>query len=300
IHELSVHKVSVTLPNPCFQQLGVYHKPNNEGFSVDIWNFSFDILAFQEHEMIIFWDFNLDVLGKMRHLLSDQLSILLLDNREVLLIDSCGLSVFKIPTLFQHENGVIPVLPDHEVDIDAPVMDFAHPPPRPYKDIHIPVSSLMPTRYGHRYFYVLARSPGGNIIHDIYAITETLRDDMPRKVPIIRYSYCPGSKELPLSYDNVSNDLQIRSCDRFGTVAWSNGSDEGSVHPGVFISTARIQSIPIAQGGHYTPHGDVRWLWRPDLSLTFLDFSLCPASGRLCIITLEGEVRILDYLAPYN
>ncbi|KAG6819136.1 hypothetical protein H0H93_015029 [Arthromyces matolae] len=211
-----------------------------------------------------------------------------MNETEVLIVDPDGLSLYKMPPLFDHQNGVTTAFDEHEIPEATPMMFFAHPSSRQGCEIEIPSLGWMPLRKGRQYFYIVSHCDSDLFSHDIYAIIKTNHDEMPEKIPVIRHSYHPDP--------TPAYNSQIRFCEDFATIAWSREE------LGISIFTAKITDLPLGKGGDLVPQGTTSWLWKGPESypLDSYRFSLCPASGRLCIITEIGEVRVLDYLAPYN
>ncbi|KAG6915024.1 hypothetical protein DXG01_013882 [Tephrocybe rancida] len=295
--EISVHRVGVTHTTPDFEEIGVYKKKDMAPIVMDAFSCSKDMFVFLQGNSVIYWDFYANKAAVDTHLMTKHSAVQQIGGNEVLIFDDCGFSLFDIPCLDEIKDGAItPVAA-------TPVMDFAHPPPRPYSQFIVPSPAWLPERYNRGYFGLLGYCSTGATVHDLYTICKMDHTDTLGKIPVIRASYCLGSNICSAHYDDRHTaTFQIRMCDNFTTLAWyrDNPVDQEDMM-GIIISTTAISDQPIAKGGNLSPDGSIRRLWEPVATpnIECQGFSLCPASGRLCILTQENEIRVLDYLAPF-
>jgi hypothetical protein len=107
--------------------------------------------------------------------------------------------------------------------------------------------------------------------------------NVPRKIPV------------PMSSADLTKGIgfsllsPMRFCDKYLTQSWLNYGD-------IYLALSEVSNIPDG----YIPGVTAKlWSLRDSESSVYIQkFDLCPASGRLCVMTNGQEIRVMDYLIP--
>jgi hypothetical protein len=80
----------------------------------------------------------------------------------------------------------------------------------------------------------------------------------------------------------------MRFCAKYWTQSWRDGHN-------VMLGLSKVSDDSLADGGY--SNSATTKLWTTDDRILFFDF--CPASGRLCVITDNHEIRVIDFLTTF-
>ncbi|KAF8064035.1 hypothetical protein FPV67DRAFT_199174 [Lyophyllum atratum] len=258
-------------------------------FERNFWTWTDSLFVWSTHPstFVTVWNFKDNSIVSWPHQTPKILDIAV-SGGNIIVYQRHGFSLYTIP----------PLHPRHETDsIDASVMNEPHPSVAEfaynkagalYRDGYAVSNQWMRGRADQQILGFIATDNKARPIANYYIWEELNNPNLPTSIPLLADS--SGSTQLTERHGFP----MMRFCDQYTTQLWSKDNQ-------LFLTLSPIPTETVAKRGHFGTFKVIR-LWElekagRDLS-EILDYALCPATGRLCVLTDESELLIVDYLAP--
>ncbi|KAF5386884.1 hypothetical protein D9615_001554 [Tricholomella constricta] len=280
---ISVYSIYPSTPNPVFLLL-----TSLGGFNVTmgVWSSNDTRLAFLHsgRRILTIWDFKHNSILSWDNHNAEVFDILIFEDH-VILFESRRFSLYKVPPLRprKSEGGLGDVLAQGHS-----LMDFAYPSTDYCARLAVHWNPWTPLLNNYLFFGVVVDDAigGGGSIN--YYIMKPLDDpDLPKMIPLLLACLATDYR-LRLS---TSSTLHL--CGQYLSQSWFDPMY------GVQIKLSTIPTKTVASGGTGGDFDRTIKLWAPGHNGDVVrDCSICPATGRLCLMTHDQEIRVIDFLTP--
>ncbi|KAF8064034.1 hypothetical protein FPV67DRAFT_1628954 [Lyophyllum atratum] len=284
--DMSVHVIHPSSSTPKFAHVASL---NNLHFVRLAWAWTDSLLVFstRSSDVITVWNFNDNSIVSWDPQTPDILNIAISEG-QVLVYRQHGFSLYTIP----------PLHPRPRTDnIDASVTNEPHPSvaefaynktgaPQ-YMGCHPMSNQWMSGRADRQILGFVATDNELRRITNYYIWEKLNNPNLPTKIPLLADSSC--STDVPESYEFP----MMPFCDQYITQILSMDNQ-------LSLTLSPIPTETVATRGHCGTFKVTR-LWETGWhdSGDILDYVLCPATGRLCVLTNDSAFLVIDYLAPY-
>ncbi|KAF8888612.1 hypothetical protein BD779DRAFT_1523943 [Infundibulicybe gibba] len=258
---------------------------------VDAYVLTPTLLAFHGDESTVVWNFISNTWAKW--VVDDDVLDIIIHDTEVMMLQATEFSIYKIPPLH-------PYLPETDTGVPTlPRMLF------PILRVVCPVDGPAFSSPSHHHcqqtqFDVIGEENGDPVVSrytlqpirpiDGVSIADQNLDVMPRMIPV-RTDTIPGD-------DIMSDAARIKFFQLPDVFAPANRIicwlDDGALKLSLSVMPHQSSRKPVT-GVLYRWPGPL--LDDPMVTIP-CSYSFCPMSGRLCVSSWEGEIRVLDYVMP--
>ncbi|KAG6908182.1 hypothetical protein DXG01_005835 [Tephrocybe rancida] len=323
--EISVYRIYPASLSPNFDQLACLKGVEEEELlHLRCISCTQDLVVFMfNNAFVVFWDFKIDAVAYGPDFDHDPegeslscYSEVLIFNKLVLLFESDGFCLLRIPDLIERDETVS--LSENWSNAGGhrliPIMDFRHPFRHSYSDhdIYIPSRSWLPDTLRNQLFWVVAReSDSDSLICNTYTALHVSQLGL-NCVPAATSSL--KTQELI----TCSGTPELRICGGEASLSFYGGEDlQWGDHPqadplrfgdfGIMILSWEVLDQPFdwsERSDEEVSEYAIKCIWK-DIGAgnrsSHLASSSCPASGRLCLLKKDSyEIHVYDYLSPFT
>ncbi|KAG6919359.1 hypothetical protein DXG01_006908 [Tephrocybe rancida] len=273
--------------SPGFQQLSVLR--DTTGMSIKAASYTQSIVAILlDNDRVVLWDFARDTIS-LNIVRGHGLRDILVMEDHIIVFDGSGFSLYKIPELVQR-NPTLSLAENssngysHPLALD-PVMNIAHPHPRPYHYLYAMAHSWFSNYNGRPQFSLVGSDQIRDCVVNQYMMVDIKHPYLPSRTPILLSSVSTQEQghENPL----------IRPCDRYIVMTSVDSLSRWGFN--VFMLESSHKPLGESSHGEFVK----KRLWTAPLGIEPLEAQLCASSGRFCVLLPESsEIRVMDYLPP--
>jgi len=294
ISGLSVHVVYPLPVSPCQFELMVILRNVNVPVAAWFSAYTQKCIAFcHNFRFLTVWNFELDsvVTWEVDNDNDQQTrDKLVLFDEYIIMSNSKAVSLYEIPPLTPCSEIEKPCHPEAFLENIGPryyraMFKFAHPSARqPRTEFVLPSRSWMPDHHRPLYFSIVAMDVNSRSIeyYVMQSLGNQLAPNLPKQIPVLMSAsevQCRLERFGPMGF-----------CDKYLAQSWAGSNS-------VVLSLSEVSDTSLARGGPRDLTTVKLWASSKN-SDRIRHFSFCPGSGKLCVMTMGDEIRIIDYLIP--
>ncbi|KAF8064036.1 hypothetical protein FPV67DRAFT_199187 [Lyophyllum atratum] len=279
--DISVHVIYPTSSTPEFAEVASLNCLSSEHL-IWAWTDSLLVYTVESSAFITVWNFRENSIVSWDHRILKVFDVAISEGH-IIIYQRHGFSLYTIP----------PLEPCHGADsldvsvANFSVAEFAHNQCGTlYQDCSGVSNHWMSRRADPQILGFVARDEEDESIVNYYIWEKLNNPNLPTSIPLLADS--SGSTRL-----TERHGLPImRFCDQYTTQLWSKDNQ-------LFLTLSLIPTQTVATRGRFGTFKVINLWGKASHDLDdMLDYALCPATGRLCVLTRESEFLIIDYLAP--